>query len=60
MIAVTLPCAWGRIEGGKQLGIGISAAIFIDATVIRMLLVPSLMVMLGKWNWWGPGKKVGK
>ncbi|QHW29776.1 MMPL family transporter [Paenibacillus rhizovicinus] len=57
MIAVTLPFAGGRIEGVKQLGIGISTAILIDATVVRMLLVPSLMTMMGSWNWWGPGRK---
>jgi RND superfamily putative drug exporter len=55
MIAVTLPFAFGDVVGVKQLGIGIAAAIFIDATVIRLVLVPALMVILGKWNWWGPG-----
>ncbi|NOU75854.1 MMPL family transporter [Paenibacillus sp. LMG 31458] len=55
MIAVTVPFAFGEVVGVKQLGIGIAAAIFIDATVIRMVLVPSLMRMFGKWNWWGPG-----
>lgn len=54
MIAVTLPFAFGDVVGVKQLGIGIAAAIFIDATVIRLVLVPALMVILGKWNWWGP------
>jgi RND superfamily putative drug exporter len=54
MIAVTVPFAFGEVVGVKQLGIGIAAAILIDATVIRMVLVPSLMKMLGKWNWWAP------
>lgn len=54
MIAVTLPFAFGDVVGVKQLGLGIAAAIFIDATVIRLVLVPALMVILGKWNWWGP------
>lgn len=54
MIAVTAPFAFGEVAGVKQLGIGIAAAILIDATVIRMVLVPSLMSMLGKWNWWTP------
>lgn len=57
MIAVTLPFAFGDVVGVKQLGIGIAAAIFIDATVIRLILVPSLMVLLGKWNWWGLPKR---
>ncbi|CAM4380191.1 RND superfamily putative drug exporter [Paenibacillus endophyticus] len=55
MIAVTLPFALGEVAGVKQLGIGIATAIFIDATIVRLLLVPSLMVMLGRWNWWIPG-----
>jgi uncharacterized membrane protein YdfJ with MMPL/SSD domain len=29
--------------------------VLIDATVVRALLVPSLMVLLGQWNWWAPG-----
>ncbi|CAG7640387.1 Membrane protein YdfJ [Paenibacillus solanacearum] len=54
MIAVTAPFALGEVAGVKQLGIGIAAAILIDATIIRMVLVPSLMHLLGKWNWWCP------
>jgi uncharacterized membrane protein YdfJ with MMPL/SSD domain len=38
----------------KQLGIGTALAVLIDATIIRALLVPSLMAMLGPWNWWAP------
>jgi RND superfamily putative drug exporter len=38
----------------KQLGLGTALAVLIDATIIRALLVPSLMEMLGKWNWWAP------
>lgn len=54
MIAVTAPFAFGEVVGVKQLGIGIAAAIFLDATIVRMVLVPSLMILLGKWNWWAP------
>ncbi|GGD57429.1 MMPL family transporter [Paenibacillus nasutitermitis] len=54
MVAVTLPFAFGEVAGVRQLGIGIAAAIIIDATVIRLVLVPSLMKLLGKWNWWAP------
>lgn len=57
MIAVTIPFAWGGVAGVKQLGIGISAAILIDATIVRMILVPALMKLFGKWNWWSPAKK---
>ena len=39
----------------KELGVGTALAVLIDATIIRALLVPALMEMLGKWNWWAPG-----
>jgi uncharacterized membrane protein YdfJ with MMPL/SSD domain len=38
----------------KQLGLGAAVAVFIDATIVRALLVPSLMRLLGEWNWWAP------
>ncbi|MGH2838648.1 MAG: MMPL family transporter, partial [Thermoleophilaceae bacterium] len=38
----------------KELGLGTALAVLIDATIVRALLVPSLMEMLGKWNWWAP------
>jgi RND superfamily putative drug exporter len=38
----------------KELGFGTAVAVLIDATIIRALLVPSLMRLLGKWNWWAP------
>ena len=38
----------------KQLGVGMAVAIFLDATLVRMVLVPATMAMLGKWNWWMP------
>jgi uncharacterized membrane protein YdfJ with MMPL/SSD domain len=38
----------------KELGLGTAFAVLIDATIIRALLVPSLMELLGDWNWWAP------
>jgi len=38
----------------KQFGIGLAAGIIFDATVIRALLVPALMQLMGSWNWWLP------
>ena len=38
----------------KQFGIGLAAGIIFDATVIRALLVPAIMGLLGRWNWWLP------
>ena len=40
----------------KQFGIGLAVAIFIDATVVRMVLVPATMELLGEWNWWFPAR----
>jgi RND superfamily putative drug exporter len=40
----------------KQFGIGLAAGIIFDATVIRALLVPALMRLLGRWNWWMPAR----
>jgi len=39
----------------KQNGIGTALAVLIDASIVRALLVPSLMELLGRWNWWAPG-----
>ncbi|HEV8151427.1 MAG TPA: MMPL family transporter, partial [Solirubrobacteraceae bacterium] len=38
----------------KQVGIGTAIAVAIDATLVRALLVPALMALLGRWNWWAP------
>ncbi|MGZ5309245.1 MAG: MMPL family transporter, partial [Solirubrobacterales bacterium] len=38
----------------KENGVGTALAVLIDATIIRALLVPSLMELLGHWNWWAP------
>ncbi|MGH2548314.1 MAG: MMPL family transporter, partial [Thermomicrobiales bacterium] len=39
----------------KALGLGIALAVLIDATIVRALLVPATMRLLGSWNWWLPG-----
>ena len=38
----------------KALGLGTAIAVFLDATVVRALLVPATMRLLGEWNWWAP------
>jgi RND superfamily putative drug exporter len=43
----------------KEVGVGIALAVAIDASLVRALLVPSLMALLGDWNWWRPGRKPG-
>lgn len=48
----------GFMAGGflsvKQAGLGLGLAVLLDATVVRMLLVPATMKLLGGWNWWAP------
>jgi RND superfamily putative drug exporter len=44
----------GRIVGLQEFGLGLAVAIFVDATIVRSLLVPSLMALFGRWNWWLP------
>jgi RND superfamily putative drug exporter len=39
----------------QMIGLGLAAAIAIDATVVRMILVPATMALMGKANWWLPG-----
>jgi RND superfamily putative drug exporter len=39
----------------KSIGVGMAIAVFLDATIIRVLLVPATMRLLGHWNWWAPG-----
>jgi trehalose monomycolate/heme transporter len=46
--------ATSRIIFIQELGLGIALAILVDATLVRALLVPAMMTMLGKWNWWAP------
>ncbi len=52
MIVVTGAFAFTGVMPIKQLGVGIAIAIFIDATIVRMILVPALMKLFGDWNWW--------
>ena len=55
MITVFLSFVLGQDVFGKMFGIGLAAAVFIDATVVRMVLVPATMELLGDRNWWLPG-----
>jgi RND superfamily putative drug exporter len=46
--------ATSKIVFIKENGVGTALAVLIDASIVRALLVPSLMAMLGRWNWWAP------
>lgn len=54
LISALSGLVFGRIPGLQQLGVGLTIGILIDATLIRGLLLPSAMVLLGRWNWWLP------
>ena len=46
--------ATSRLIMIQQIGLGVAIAILMDATLVRILLVPSMMKLLGNWNWWSP------
>ncbi len=54
MFAAFMGFVVGSILGLQQFGFGLAAAILIDVTIIRALLVPSAMKLFGRWNWWLP------
>ena len=54
MFAAFMGFVAGSIVGLQQFGFGLAAAILIDVTIVRALLVPSAMKLFGKWNWWMP------
>ena len=54
MVAVFLSFVSSPVPSLKMLGLGLATAILVDATVIRMLLVPATMTLLGRANWWLP------
>jgi len=54
MISVFLGFVLGDDPTAKMLGLGLAAAIFVDATIVRMVLVPATMKLLGNANWWIP------
>jgi RND superfamily putative drug exporter len=55
MVAAFSGFVAGRIVGLQEFGIGLAVAIFLDATLVRAVLVPSLMALFGRYNWWLPG-----
>ena len=54
MVAAFSGFVAGSIVGLQQFGLGLAVAIFVDATIVRAILVPSLMAVFGRWNWWLP------
>jgi putative drug exporter of the RND superfamily len=54
MIIVFACFAFAEIGQIEQVGVGLSVAVLIDATIVRCLLVPATMTLLGRWNWYAP------
>ena len=54
LIAVVAAFAFGDFIFVKEIGVGLVVAIFLDATIVRCVLVPSTMKLLGRFNWWSP------
>jgi RND superfamily putative drug exporter len=57
IIVVTGAFAFSSVIITKAVGLGLAVAVFVDATIIRILLVPATMRVLGDWNWWPGGRK---
>lgn len=57
MISVFLSFSLAGLQPIQQLGLGMAIGIIIDATLIRLLIVPASMKLMGKWNWWFPKLK---
>ncbi|MBA2557627.1 MAG: MMPL family transporter, partial [Chloroflexi bacterium] len=55
MVTVFAAFALAEIITIKSIGVGMAIAVFLDATIIRVLLVPATMRLMGDWNWWAPG-----
>jgi RND superfamily putative drug exporter len=54
MVGALCGLVGGRVAGLQELGAGLALGVLVDATVVRGLLMPSLMVLAGRWNWWLP------
>jgi RND superfamily putative drug exporter len=54
MVGALLGLILGRVAGLQELGVGLALGVLVDATVVRGLLMPSLMSLAGRWNWWLP------
>jgi RND superfamily putative drug exporter len=54
MILVFSAFALAKIVVIRAVGFGMAVAVAIDATLVRLLLVPATMTLFGKWNWWAP------
>lgn len=54
IVAVFVGFSFGELLPIKEIGVALAVIVVVDATLVRMLLVPALMTLMGKWNWWAP------
>jgi len=54
IVAVFIGFTFGQMGAIKQIGVMLAITVVTDATLVRLLLVPATMTVLGKWNWWAP------
>jgi RND superfamily putative drug exporter len=54
MVAVFAVFAFTGVPSVKEIGVGLAVAIALDATLVRLVLVPAVMELMGRWNWWLP------
>ena len=56
MVAAFCGFMAGSIVGLQEFGCGLAVAIFLDATLVRAVMVPSMMAIMGRYNWWLPAR----
>ncbi len=57
-VIVTAAFTFTQLTTTKEIGLGMTVAVLVDAAIIRTLLVPATMRLVGRWNWWLPGRRV--
>ncbi len=54
MVIVFAALSTGEVSFMRMIGVGLALAVIVDATLVRMVLVPAFMKLVGRWNWWAP------
>jgi RND superfamily putative drug exporter len=60
MISIFAAFGFTRLVPTREFGLGLAFAVALDATLIRVVLVPALMKLSGRWNWWFPGRRAAR
>jgi RND superfamily putative drug exporter len=55
MLVVFASFGASELQVIQQIGLGLALAVFLDATIIRLVALPAAMQLMGRWNWWAPG-----